>query len=177
MPQAAMDHMLRAAYADLRSLAASYLHREQRRTIQPTELVHEAYLRVAELRSVEWRGRTHLFAATARQMRRVLVDRARASAALKRGRMHQRVSVNGGHLAAPAQDASLNVMAVHEALEQLSKRHPRQAKIAEMRLFLGLSIDHIAQVVQVTPRTVAQDWRVAKAWIGRRVRPAHTRCG
>lgn len=158
-----------AVYDELRRLARSYLRREGGyQTLGPTALVHEAYVRLARRATIRWRGRTHFLAVAASEMRRVLVERARAADARKRGARPVRVSLTdhllvGGH-------NSTDLLALDEALTLLASASARQARVAEMRLFAGLPVSEISAQLRVSERTVKGDWRMARAWIARALR-------
>jgi RNA polymerase sigma factor (TIGR02999 family) len=169
---AALDRLTPLVYEELRRLARSYMRRErQGQTLQATALVNEAFIRLVDARSVNWQDRTHFFAVSARIMRRVLVDAARAKAALKRG----------GHVAhvdhstafdldrfpsAPA-EVVRQLCALDDALITLAKMDPRRVHVVELRYFGGLSVDETAEVLKVSPQTVLRDWKLARAWLAR----------
>ena len=158
-------------YDELRALASRYLrHEAPLHVLQTTALVHEAYLRLARLRDIEWRGKTHFMAVAATQMRRVLVDQARAEMVAKRGGRPFHVTFDE-QLAAPAV-VPLEFLEIHEALQELGRRHVRQERVAELRLFSGLTFTEVASVVECSERTVREDWSVARAWLARRLRSA-----
>jgi RNA polymerase sigma factor (TIGR02999 family) len=160
----AAPELLPLVYDELRALAARYLRQERPgHTLQPTALVHEAYLRLVDCDRIDWKGRTHFFAMAAIQMRRILVEHARAAAAEKRGGVGRRVTFDE-HLA-QAPELSLEFLALDEALGRLAQRHERQGRIAELRLFGGMLVREIAFCVGVSERTVKEDWRVARAWL------------
>jgi RNA polymerase sigma factor (TIGR02999 family) len=161
-------HLLtEALYDELRRIARRRLRREAAvHSLQTTALVHEAYVRLAAKRDVRWYGRTHFLAAAAGEMRRILVDHARARGASKRGRRPRRVSL----AEAVVPDRSVEVLALDEALEGLAAKSARQARVAEMRLFAGMLVPEVADALGVSERTVKDDWRVARAWLARRLR-------
>lgn len=166
-------HLL-AVYDELRRLARSYLRREGGyQTLGPTALVHEAYVRLARRATIRWRGRTHFLAVAASEMRRVLVERARAADARKRGARPVRVSL-ADHLVVGGHDAT-DLLALDEALTLLAAASPRQARIAEMRLFADLPVSEISAQLRVSERTVKNDWRMARAWIARVLRGQEVR--
>jgi len=153
-------------YGQLRKLAGRYLQREGGyHTLQPTALVHEAYIRMAGINKIDWAGKTHFFAVAARQMRRILVEHARAAVAQKRGGKHQRVTLHDGH--ALTAERSLDLLVLEQALDRLAERSPRQARVAELRLFAGMGAKEAGVVLQVSERTAREDWRVARAWLSR----------
>lgn len=160
----AAARLLPLVYQELRALAARYLRGERAGfSLQPTDLVHEAYLRLIELDRIDWQGRAHFFAMAATQMRRVLVDHARAAEAAKRGGRQVRVTLNED--LATAHHPSVDFLVLDEALSRLGSRHERQGQVAEMRLFAGLEVKEVALYLHVSERTVKEDWRVARAWL------------
>jgi RNA polymerase sigma-70 factor, ECF subfamily len=167
----ASDDLLAAVYEELRGLAQRLFRRERvAHTLQPTALVHEVYLRLAEQNRVDWQGKTHLFAVGAHLMRRVLVDHARARTRHKRGSGAERVVLDEALV--PGGDAALtlaDLLAVHEALEQLAALDARQARIVEQRYFGGLTAAEIASENGVSQRTVEAELTHARAWLRRRL--------
>lgn len=153
-------------YERLRRLAASYMRDERPgHTLQPTALVHEAYLRMIDVNRVDWRGKTHFFAVAARQMRRILVEHARRRTAQKRGGGRHRVTMTlemGASTPEP-----VDVLALEEALGKLAHKSSRQRQVVELRIFGGLSEEQISDVLGVSRRTVSDDWRVARARLTR----------
>ena len=161
-PRAA-DRLLPLVYDELRALAARYLRSERAgSTLQPTALVHEAYLRLIEIDRIDWQGKTHFKAMAATQMRRILVDHARARDAKKRDRGR---SVTLTETLLSTTKPSVDLLALDEALERLSARSPRQGRVAELKLFAGLLTNELALSLGVSERTVKEDWRVARAWL------------
>lgn len=153
-------------YGQLRALARRYLSGEHGyNTLQPTALVHEAYIRMADIERIEWSGKTHFFAMAARQMRRILVEHARAVSAQKRWGKQRRVTLQDG--SAMTAERSLDLLALEEALNRLADRSERQSRVAELRLFAGMNAVDTAHVLGVSERTVREDWRVARAWLAR----------
>lgn len=151
-------------YRELRRLAASYLRGERAdHTLQPTALVHEAYLRLTKLHEVDWQSRSHFFATAATVMRRILVDHARAQNANKREGCRDAVSLEEALVVSPAR--SLQLIALDDALDRLAKLDVRRSKIVELRFFGGLSEEETGEVLGISARTVKRDWRVAKAWL------------
>ncbi len=150
-------------YDRLRALAASYFQRERSdHTLQPTALVNEAFVQLVDRKDPRWNGRTHFFAIAASEMRRILVDHARARHALKRGGGRRRVTLSGLASELPSQ---LDAMALDDALRSLSEVDERAARIVELRYFGGLAVEEIASVLGVTSRTIRNDWRTARAWL------------
>lgn len=163
----AADRLLAAIYDELHRQAARAMRRENEGdTLQATALVHEAYLRLVDQRRVEWRNRAHFFGVAAQMMRRVLVDRARARLATKRGGELQQVTL-GDVEAGDAENSSLDVLALHEALERLAALDADQARLVELRYFGGLNIEDTAQTLGVSPATVKREWAIARAWLRR----------
>src|SRR5262245_15539081 len=160
----AADELLPLVYDELRSLAGRYLAAERPgATLQPTALVHEAYLRLIDYDRIDWQGKTHFLAMAATQMRRILVERARGQAAQKRGGRGHRITLT--EALTPTSDPSVELLALDEALSRLGARSPRQAQVAELRLFAGLFAREAAFCLGVSERTVKEDWRVARAWL------------
>ena len=156
-------------YDELRRLARRYISRERAgHTLQPTALVNEAYLRLIDVKRVRWQSRAHFLAMSARVMRRILVDAARARAYRKRGGGALRVTLDEAMLVTG--DASHDLVALNEALESLAVIDPRKSHVVEMRFFGGLSIDEAAEALQVSGDTVRRDWRLAKVWLLRELR-------
>lgn len=161
----ALEDLVPLVYADLRRLAASYMVREAiDHPLQPTALVHEAYLRLVDQNRVKWRNRAHFFAIAATMMRRILVEQARARRAEKRGGHWRRVTLVGEESGAEP-PVAIDVLALHEALERLAAFDAQQARIVELRYFGGLTIEEAAEVVGISAATVAREWTVAKAWL------------
>lgn len=158
------ERLIPLVYGELRRLAASYLRRERAdHTLQPTALVHEAYLRLVEVRQVDWQSRSHFFALAAQLMRRILVDHARARRARKRG--GSRESINLDDVFVFASPRSDQLLALDDALNRLGQLDVRQCKIVEMRFFGGMSEEEVAEHMGISARTVKRDWRMAKAWL------------
>jgi RNA polymerase sigma factor (TIGR02999 family) len=162
--QEALDHLMPLVYDDLKRQALRYMQRElPGHALQPTALVHEAYLRLIDQRHVKWRNRAHFFGVAAGMMRRILVDQARLRRAEKRGGQWERVTLVGDEPAGAAAD--VDVLALHESLERLASFDPRQEQIVELRYFGGLTIPEVAEVVGISEATVVREWTVAKAWL------------
>jgi RNA polymerase sigma factor (TIGR02999 family) len=167
----ALDHLAPLVYRELHYLAHARMRQEQPgHTLQTTALVHEAYLRLLEARRVDWQDRAHFFALCARAMRQILVDAARARGSLKRGGPGPAVAFDERLAVSPARDPEL--LALDEALRQLSAGDPRQGKVVELRYFGGLSVEETAEVLGVSPQTVMRDWKLAKLWLARALRHA-----
>lgn len=151
-------------YEELRRIAVARLRRERPgHTLQATALVHEAYIKLAGQPDAKWKNRAQFFAIASQVMRRVLVDYARAQLRSRRGGRPRKVPLDEVVLVSP--DRTEELLSVHESLLKLGKLDPRQSRVVELRYFGGLSVDEIAEVVGVTPRTVARDLNVAKAWL------------
>lgn len=151
-------------YKELRRLAGHYMRLERgNHTLQPTALVHEAYTRLVEQARIPLQNRAHFFATASKLMRQILVDHARARRAGKRGGVHQQVTFDEALIT--TQGRSIDVLALHEALDQLAKFDDRQGRIVELHFFGGLSLGEIALVLGVSERTVKSDWSMARAWL------------
>ena len=161
-------------YPELRRLASGLLARERSgHTLQPTGLVHEAYLRLVDQTSLRPKDRAHFLAIAARAMRNILIDHARAARALKRGAGWQRVTIADGSETAsgdPAAAREFQVIELDEALERLGTLDGRAAQVAEMRLFSGMTVRETADALGLSPRTVDDDWATARAWLSREIR-------
>lgn len=160
----AVDELLPAVYAELRRLAMCYLSKERSdHTLQPTALVHEAYLRLVGQRSVGWEDRTQFFAAAATVMRRVLVDHARARNATKRGGGRRRTALDD--VVTCFEERACDLVALNEALERLAAMDERKAQVVELRFFGGLSVAEAAGFIGIPRRTAEREWTLAKAWL------------
>ena len=161
---AAAERVLPELYAELRRQAARAMQRESpEHTLQATALVHEAWLRLAGQRHVEWQGRAHFLGIAGQLMRRILVDHARGRHAAKRS---GGTRVTLGDVAA-AEESGLDVLALDDALQRLAALDPDQARLVELRYFAGLSIEETARVLEVSPATVKREWAIARAWLRR----------
>lgn len=159
-----VDHLMAAIYEDMRRLANVHLQAERAdHTLQPTALVHEAYLKLINQHSAQWTDRLHFFAVASQIIRRILIDHARERHALKRGGTTPRFSLGDQDVAAPLRDAEL--LALDEALGELAEIDPRQARIVELRYFGGCTVEEVAELLGVGPRTIDRDWQAAKAWL------------
>jgi RNA polymerase sigma factor (TIGR02999 family) len=162
--QAAFDQLAPIVYSELRRLARHYMERERPdHTLQPTALVHEAYMRLAGLHNLHWKNRIHFFAISAQVMRRVLVDFARSRKRGKRGGTPQRLSLDDCINLGVHYDAAL--LALDDALNALALEDARKCQVVEMKFFGGLSTDEIARSLRVSPDTVLRDWKLAKLWL------------
>jgi len=160
----AEDRLVPLVYSELRRIAAQFLRREAPgHTLQPTALVHEAYLRLTRMQEIDWQSRSHFFAIAATLMRRILVDHARAHLAQKRGVGWKAVDLETTVLISPGR--SEEILALDDALQELAQLDERQCRIVELRFFSGMSEEETGQVLGISARTVKRDWRVAKAWL------------
>jgi RNA polymerase sigma-70 factor, ECF subfamily len=164
--QAALEKLIPLVYAELHRLARHYMRRENAgHTLQTSALVNEAYLRLIEADRVRWQNRSHFFAVSAQIMRRILVDFARARQNLKRGAGARQVPLDESLLVSPERGPEL--LALDEALRRLSALNARQGQVVELRYFGGLNEEEVAEVLKVSPRTVRNDWSLARAWLYR----------
>lgn len=155
-------------YDELRRLAQHYLKGERPgHTLQATALVNEAYVRLAGGKSGPWQNRAHFFAAAATAIRRILVQHARASASLKRGGDRNRVAIDFDRVPSRTSDVDDQVLAVDAALERLSSIDPQKARLVELRFFAGMTTEEMSESLGISPRTVAREWDLAKAWLTR----------
>jgi RNA polymerase sigma factor (TIGR02999 family) len=151
-------------YDELRRLAASYLRRERPdHTLQPTALVHEAYLRLIDQTRVDWKNRAHFCAVASEMMRRILVDHARKHKAARRGGGQTIISLD--EAVSFPQDVEIDVLAVDEALLDLARLDQQQGRLVELRFFGGLTLDETAEVMSISRSTVQREWNMAKAWL------------
>jgi RNA polymerase sigma factor (TIGR02999 family) len=166
---AALDELLPIVYSELRRLARSYMARERRgQTLQPTALINEVYLRLVDVRQVQWQNRAQFVAVCARLMRRVLVDAARSRGSTKR-------RGDAPHIPFDDSLASQNgrqdeLLALHEALNRLAETRPRCSQVVELRVFGGLTVEESAEALHVSAETVMRDWRFARAWLTRELK-------
>lgn len=168
--KSAGERLLPAIYDELHRQAARAMRREaDEHTLQPTALVHEAYLRLVDQRRAEWHNRAQFFGVAAQIMRRILVDHARAQHATKRGGAMQQITLGDAHQSssAPEDDTALDVLALHDALERLAVIDPDQARVVELRYFGGMNIEETAEALGISPATVKREWAVARAWLRR----------
>jgi RNA polymerase sigma-70 factor (ECF subfamily) len=160
-----LDQLLPLVYNELRRLAGSFLNREHAVSIQTTELVHEAYFRLTQQRSVDWNNRGQFFAIAAQAMRRILIDAARARKASKRGA--EKVPISEAPTISVEVDQHL--IDLDTALAELAEFDPDQARLVELRYFGGLTIEETAEVLGISPATVKREWSIARAWLFDRV--------
>jgi RNA polymerase sigma factor (TIGR02999 family) len=162
----AVSALMPLVYDELRRLAAIHLARERPdHTLQPTALAHEAYLKLIDQTRAQWKDRAHFLAVAAEAIRRILIDHARLHRAAKRDPRRRIALSFAGDLPEPTTDVDL--IELEEALERLASLSGRQAKVVELRFFAGLSVEEAAEALDVSPRTVKGDWRVARAWLQR----------
>lgn len=172
--QAARDQLMDVVYEELHRLARRYMsHESPGHTLQTSALVNEAFLRLVDQRNVHWQNRAHFFGIAAQMMRRILVDYARRRQHARRGTGEPNLSLDEGLIV--SDERSAEVVAVHEALEELSKIDARKGQMVELRFFGGLSIEETAEVLSVSPGTVMRDWTLAKAWLHREMSREATR--
>lgn len=161
----AVDEILPHIYDELRRLAGGYLRRERAdHTLQPTALVHEAYMKLIDQRHVRWQNRAHFFGIAANIMRRILIDHARKNSAQKRGTGEDPISIDNEFIVV-SKERSAELIALDDALGELARVDEQKAKIVELRYFGGLSIEETAEVLDVSVPTVNRHWRTAKAFL------------
>lgn len=163
--QSALDKLMPLVHSELRRLANNYLRRERvNHTLQPTALVNEAYLRLVDQKNARWQNRAQFFGVAAQLMRRILVDHARLHQAQKRGGSdQQRLSLT--NVERVADQPQIDLLALHEALNELAEVDPQQSRIVELKFFGGLSIEETAEVLGIGHATVERDWKMARAWL------------
>jgi len=160
-----LELLLPVVYKELRSLANNYLRRERAdHTLQPTALVHEAYIKLVDQKNVQWQNRAHFFGVAANIMRRILVDHARKHNADKRGGEFSKEQLEEA-LVVVSDEKSFELLALDDALEQLAKVDPQKSRIVELRYFGGLSVEETAEVMGISEITVKRHWKMAKAWL------------
>ena len=161
---AAPDRLMPLVYEELRRLASRYLNRERPdHTLQPTALVHEAYLRLVDQTQVTWQNRAHFIGVAAQMMRRILVDHARLHKVEKRGGHRRKLSLDEAVSFEERRDVDL--IALDDALADLGRLDPQQCRIVELRFFAGLTLDETAEVIGISRSTVKREWVMAKAWL------------
>jgi RNA polymerase sigma factor (TIGR02999 family) len=164
--RAALDRLLPIVYDELRRLAASFLRREHAVSMQTTELVHEAYFKLTDQRTVDWENRGQFFAIAAQAMRRLLIDSARQRKSLKRS--GEKISLDEAPTIPVEDDES--VLELDQALSELEQFDEQQCRIVELRYFAGLTIDETAEVLRVSPSTVKREWEIARTWLYQRMK-------
>jgi RNA polymerase sigma factor (TIGR02999 family) len=168
--EAAAERLLPLVYSELRALAGAAMKRERPgHTLQPTAVVHEAFLRLVGSDQAAWKDRSHFIGIATRVMRQLLIDHARKRGTERRGGDLQRVSLVDVEQVSDGQDESVDLLALHQALDELAQLDPRQAQIVELRYFGGLTGDETAELLGVSRRTVNGDWLMARAWLHRRL--------
>lgn len=170
--QPAPEDLVADVYAELRRVADRYVRRERANSVQATELVHEAYLRLAHDKPVAFASRSHFVAIAAIAMRRLLIERARRRHAVKRGGNPVMVTLDETLLAAGPSTEALDLLALDEALSRLAQLDHQQARIVELRFFGGLSVEETAEALSISPATVKRHWSVARAWLLRELEGA-----
>jgi RNA polymerase sigma factor (TIGR02999 family) len=167
----ARDELMPLVYADLRRRAAAYMRRERRNhTLEPTALVHEAYLKLVDQRRAAWQNRGQFFGVASQMMRRILVDRARARRMAKRSGRWARVTLDEG--AKAASPISVDVLDLDAALTRLADFDPRKCELAELRFFGGLSLEEAGEALGISLATAERDWQAARAWLFKELRGA-----
>ena len=171
----ALDRLTPLVYGELRQVAAGYLRRERAdHTLQPTALVHEAYLRLVDQQNTSWRDRSHFYGIAARLMRQILVEHARHRRAAKRDGGYK-VTLNGAERS--LQERTVDLMALDDALQDLARLDPRQSWIEELRYFGGLTVEETAEALKISPATVQREWTTAKVWLRHEMRAGRARDG
>jgi RNA polymerase sigma factor (TIGR02999 family) len=160
-----LDAAVEDIYGELRRVADRYVRRERAQSVQATELVHEAYLRMASDKPAQWQNRAHFVALAAIAMRRLLVERARRRRATKRGGDQVQVTLDEGLLAGRSEAATVDIIAIDRALSRLADLDSQQARVVELRYFGGLSIEETGEALSISPATVKRHWTIARAWL------------
>jgi RNA polymerase sigma factor (TIGR02999 family) len=169
----ALDQLVPLVHDELRRRARRVMvHERADHSLQPTALVNEVYLRLVDMRQVQWTDRAHFLALAARLMRRILVDLARSQLTQKRGAGAVSVSLDENSIMAPGRSRE-NLVALDDALQTLAALDPRRSQVVELRFFAGLDVDETAEVLKVSRRTVMRDWTLARTWLFRELRKSH----
>jgi RNA polymerase sigma factor (TIGR02999 family) len=163
--QKAISELVPIVYGELRKLARGYLRKEKRATLQATGLVHEAYLRLLRDKNLKWTNRAHFMAIAARSMRQILVERARARDAAKRG--GGQIAITLDEAIPGRDDKSIDLLTLDDALCKLAQLDPKQSEIVELRYFGGLTVEETAAVMGISPATVKRWWELSRAWLRR----------
>jgi RNA polymerase sigma factor (TIGR02999 family) len=164
----AADELLPLVYGELRKLAAAKMANESpNQTLQPTALVHEAWLRLTGNEDVKWNGRAHFFGAAAEAMRRILIDNARRKSAVRHGGGQQRFDVDDMEIAAPAKDEEL--LAINDALEEFAKVDKQKAELVKLRYFVGLKVEETAEILGISVPTAIRWWNYSRAWLYQKI--------
>jgi RNA polymerase sigma-70 factor, ECF subfamily len=162
----ALEKLVPVVHQELRRMARNYMRRERKgHTLQATALVNEVYLRLVDIKDVNWQDRAHFFAVSAQMMRRILVNLAHARRTKKRGGAAQRITLDD--VPDISGSKANELIALDDALHELEKFDPRQAQVIELRFFGGLSVEETAEVLKISPQSVMRDWKLAKAWMMR----------
>jgi RNA polymerase sigma factor (TIGR02999 family) len=165
----AVDDLMPLVYDELHKVAQQYLRRQRTdHTLQPTALVNEAYLKLIDISDVEWQDRAHFFAFASQVMRHILVDYARGQAREKRGGGAQKLSLD--EAISYSKETEVDLLALDEALSELATIDEKQGKIVELRFFGGLTVEETGVVMRISPATVKREWRIAKAWLFKRMK-------
>ena len=164
----AYQELVKRVYDELRGLARNYLrHERPDHTLEPTALVHEAYLRLVDQKRAQWKNRAQFFRVAAGMMRRILVDHARRRAAKKRGGGAERLPIT--KIAEPGSEMDFDLIAIDEALEEFAALDPQKCRIVELRFFAGLSMERIGQILEISARKVEREWITARIWLFRKL--------
>ena len=167
--RAALDQLLPVVYQELRRMAGNYLRQENPgHTLQPTALVHEAWLRLIDQARVDWRNRAQFFGVAAQMMRRILVDHAKSKHREKRGGDAVKLSLDDAINL--SRERAADLLALDDALDELTRVDERKSRVVELRYFGGFTVEEIAQILEVSPETVMRDWKLAKAWLYQQIR-------
>lgn len=165
----ARDQLLVLVYKEMRRLAAKYLKQQRPdHTLQPTALVHEAYLKLIDTSEINWQDRAHFFAVAAQTMRNILVDHARALAADKRGGGMRKIALD--EISGTSKKQDVDLIDLNDALERLAAQDELQGRLIELRFFGGLTIEDTAEVLKISPATVKREWAMARAWLFREMK-------
>ncbi len=170
---AGVGRMVEEVYAELHRIAEGYVRHERARSVQATDLVHEAYLRLAREASPQWQNRSHFVAIAAIAMRRLLVERARARGAAKRGGAQVQVTLDDALLVDDGATSLVDLIGLDRALDDLAALDPQQARIVELRYFGGLSVEETGEALDISPATVKRHWAIARAWLLRAMDEGH----
>ena len=166
--KAALDQLMPLVHSELRRIAKRYMGRQSPgHTLQTSALINEAYLRLVDQQSVDWKDRAHFFAASAQIMRNILIDHARKYRFAKRGAGARKIALD--EALAMSEQRAAEFVALDDALSELSTVDPRKSKIVELRFFGGLNIEETAEVMKISPATVQREWRAARAWLQRAI--------
>jgi RNA polymerase sigma factor (TIGR02999 family) len=167
----ALEKLVPLVYGELRRMAKRYMRSQSAgHTLQTTELIHEAYLKLVDNKEKEWKSRSHFFGVAAQAMRHILVDYARAKQSQKRGGIQYQITLDEN--AVISNDSSGEIVALNEALEKLATLDERKVKVVEMKFFGGLTMEEIAEVLKISPETAKRDWRFARTWLLRELSEA-----